>query len=266
MREFDDPSRAPRWRLAARLAPAIALASFATIATAATPSRTAGAGATAARSPGATPGATQLAASSRAPGALGPGASAPASSSTAGTAWLGLSVGALSAFDVGQSLSMQVDYGVVRTPASWRRFDLEWHLVLGFSAPSGKTDLTTTVVPPGGYGAVAVSSGTEKVSALLFEIVPTARLHYNVSRGFSVFADGGLGLCQSLESYDRTEMYVGHSTWKESATGLELRTALGMAVDVTPRWRLLLVPVGFTLQLGPKFSGFTPSFGLAYRL
>jgi hypothetical protein len=193
-------------------------------------------------------------------------ATAPATSSSPDTRWLGVSFGGLYAFDVGQSLAARVDYGVLRTPVGWGRFDLEWHLVLGFSAPTGTTGLTTTVVPPGGGGAVSVSSGSEKVSALLFEIVPTARIHFTVTRGFSLFADGGLGLVQSLESYDRTEMYVGHSTWKESATGIVVHTALGMALDLAPRWRLLFVPVGFELQLGPKFSGFTPSLGLAYRL
>jgi hypothetical protein len=134
------------------------------------------------------------------------------------------------------------------------------------STPSGKTDLTGTVVPPSGVGSVQVSTGTEKVDAFLLEVVPTARVLYTVTRGVSLFADGGVGLCQTFEKYDRTEMYVGHSTRKEYATGLALHAALGLAADLAPRWRLLLVPVAFSLQLGPKFSGFTPSFGVAYRL
>jgi hypothetical protein len=161
---------------------------------------------------------------------------------------------------------MQVDYGMLRTPETWRRFDLEWHLVASFSAPSGSTDLTASVLPPGATAPVQVNAGKEDVSAMLFEAVPTARVLWNVAPRVALFADGGLGLCQTVESYDRTEMYVGHSTYKEYATGLVLHAALGMAADLTPRWRFLLVPVGFSLQLGPKFSGFTPSFGLAYRL
>jgi hypothetical protein len=187
----------------------------------------------------------------------------PTGATADGRRWIGASIGALSASG-GQSLAVQLDYGQLRTPPTWRRFDLEWHLVVGFSAPSGHTGLTSSVVTPFGT-AIPVSSGQEKVSAVLLEVVPTARILYTVTPGVAFFADGGLGLCQSVETYDRTEMYAGHSTHREYATGFALRAGLGMAADVTPRWRLLLVPVGFSLQLGPKFSGFTPSLGLAYR-
>jgi hypothetical protein len=248
VQSIETPRRVERpWTAAARAVVALAIAAAATTSFAAAP-RTAGAGAS-------TASVTQV-----------PLPPPPTGATADGRRWLGASIGALSAFDVGQSLAFRLDYGMLRTPPTWRRFDLEWHLVVGLSAPSGKTDLTATVVPPGGSGAVQVSSGKEELSAFLLEVVPTARVLYTVTRGVSFFGDGGLGLCQSFEKYDRTEMYAGHSTHKEYATGLVLQAGLGLAADLTPRWRLLLVPVAFSLQLGPKFSGFTPSLGVAYRL
>ncbi|HEX9241942.1 MAG TPA: hypothetical protein VF875_05820 [Anaeromyxobacter sp.] len=258
-----------RWRCAARTVAAIALAATATASWAAAPKTASATSAKAASSSSASASSTALAAK---PPPAKPPPAQPTSVATApafvgGDArWLGVSMGMLSAFDVGDSLAVRLDYGVLRTPPSWRRFDLEWHLVVGLSTPSGKTELKTNVVPPGGTTAVEVSAGQEKVSAFLLEIVPTARVLFSVTRGVAFFADGGLGLCQSFESYERSEMFEGNSTRKEYATGFVVHTALGMAADLTPRWRLLLVPVAFSFQLGPKFSGFTPSFGLAYRL
>jgi hypothetical protein len=253
--------RATGARGAARAVTAVALAAAAATSWAATQTKTTGASTTPAKAAS-----TSTAPAARAgSGKEVPLPPPPTGATADGRRWIGASIGALNSFGVGQSLAVQLDYGMLRTPPTWRRFDLEWHLVVGFAAPSGKTELTAPVMTPFGM-PIQVSSGQEKVSAYLLEVVPTARILYTVTRGVAFFADGGLGLCQSVESYDRTEMYLGHSTHKEYATGIALRAALGMAADVSPRWRLLLVPVGFSLQLGPKFSGFTPSLGLAYRL
>jgi hypothetical protein len=181
------------------------------------------------------------------------------------TTWIGASVGALSAFDVGQAVGLKLDYGLLRTPPGWRKLDLEWHLVVGASMPSGQTQLTASVMPPIGPGPVQVNAGQEKFSAYLFEVVPTARALFAVTQGLAFFADAGLGLCQTFESFDRSEMYLGKSSHKEYATGVVLHLGLGLAADVAPQWRLVFDPLALDLLLGPKFSGWTPSLGVAYR-
>lgn len=184
---------------------------------------------------------------------------------TTPVAWFGAGVGALSAFDVGKGVAFQLDYGLLRTPPTWRILTLEWHLVGAFSRPSGEKDLTTTVTSPGGQ-PVSVDAGQEKVKALLFEIVPTARVLWTATPGVAFFADGGLGLCQTVEKYDRSELFMGQSTRTDYVTGAVARLALGMAADVAPRWRVVFLPVAFSFQLGPKFSAYTPTLGVAYRL
>jgi hypothetical protein len=161
---------------------------------------------------------------------------------------------------------MHLDYGVQRTPPGWGRFDLEWHLSGSFSLPAGETTLTTTVVPPGGPGPVTINSGKEKLDAVLVEVVPGARIRWNATSKLAFFGDVGLGLVQSAESYDRNEMFAGHSTHKEYATGVVVRLGVGLAADVAPRWRVLLEPLAMDLMLGPKFSGWIPTLGVAYRL
>ena len=178
--------------------------------------------------------------------------------------WFGGSFGALNA-STGKSVLAQIDYGVVRTPPGWDRFDLEWHVVGTFAAPSGDKSLDGFAVPPVGP-PVSVNAGQEKVKALLFEVVPTARLLWTPTRGVAFFGDGGVGLVQSFESYDRSELYMGHSTHNEYATGFVVHLGMGMAADVAPRWRVVLAPLAFDLMVGPKFSSWTPTLGVAYRL
>jgi len=184
----------------------------------------------------------------------------------ADTAFFGAGIGAVSAFKTGKAISLSLDYAIVRTPAGWRKLDLEWHLVASFSRPTGDTELSGTVTPPYSGTPVAVSSGSEELKATLFEVVPTARVLWTATPGVAFFAEGGLGLCQTLERYDRSEMFYGRSQRSEYATGFVARLGLGLAADVTPRWRVVLEPVAFDLQLGPKFSAFTPTLGVAYRL
>jgi hypothetical protein len=180
--------------------------------------------------------------------------------------WFGGSIGALNAFGTGKSILAQIDYGVLRTPPGWDRFDLEWHVVGTFAAPSGDKSLDGYAVPPVGPGPIPVNAGQEKVKALLFEVVPTARVLWTATRGVAFFGDAGLGLVQTFESYDRSELYMGHSTHNEYATGFVLHLGMGMAADVAPRWRVVLAPLAFDLMVGPKFSSWTPSLGVAYRL
>jgi len=184
----------------------------------------------------------------------------------ADAAFFGGGIGALSAFKTGQAISLSLDYAIARTPPGWRKLDLEWHLVASFAHPTGETGLTGTVVPPFGVTPVQVDAGSEKVKALLFEVVPTARVLWSAKPGVAFFADAGLGLCQTFESYDRSEMFFGRTQHSEYVTGVVARLGLGLSADVTPRWRVVLEPVAFDLQLGPNFSAYTPTLGVAYRL
>jgi hypothetical protein len=181
-------------------------------------------------------------------------------------AFVGAGIGALSAFGTGQSLRVEVDYAILRTPPEWRRLDLEWHLVASFAQPTGTKGLTAQVLPPFGTTPVQVNAGSEKLTALLFEVVPTARALWTPVQGVSFFGDAGVGVAQTFETYDRTEMFLGHSTRREYATGLVLHLGAGFLLDVTPRWRLVFAPAAFDLMTGPKLSAWTPSLGLAFRL
>jgi hypothetical protein len=207
------------------------------------------------------------AAPARAASAPAPTPAAPRGTSpVARAAWFGAAVGAVSAFDIGKGMAFHLDYGIPRTPAGWRKLELEWHLVASFAMPSGDTPLTATVPVPSGLGSLQVDAGSEDVSALVFEVVPTARVLWTMTRGVAFFADGGVGLCQTVERYERAEMFRGRSEWRDYVTGVVLHAGIGLAADVTPRWRLVFQPVAFDVQLGPKFSAFTPTLGVAYRL
>jgi hypothetical protein len=215
--------------------------------------------------PAAAPDAPARAAPAPAPAA--PREAPPRAASLGGrAARFGASVGAVSAFDGAAGMGFHLDYGIPRTPAGWRKLDLEWHLVASFALPSGETPLTASVATPSGLGQVQVHAGSEDVSAMVFEVVPTARVLWAVTRGVAFFADAGVGLCQTVESYERAELFRGRSEWREYVTGVVLHAGVGLAADVTPRWRLVFQPVAFDLQLGPKFSAFTPTLGVAYRL
>lgn len=199
-----------------------------------------------------------------------PAATAPSAAPAVGTSpratFVGAGVGAVSAFGTGSSVLVQLDYGVLRRAPLARRLELEWHLLAAFARPAGDETLTAQVVPPLAGAPVAVNAGTEEVTALLFEVIPTARALWTPVQGVSFFGDAGLGLVQTVERYERTEMYLGHSTRREYATGLVLRLGAGLALDVAPRWRVLFEPFAVDLMLGPKFSAWTPTLGVAFRL
>ncbi len=189
-----------------------------------------------------------------------------ASASAGRVSWFGGSIGALSAFGTGTSILAQIDYGVLKTPPGWNRFDLELHVLSSFAAPAGEKSLGGSAMPPVGPGPIPVNAGQEKVTSLLFQVVPTARVLWTATRGVAFFGDGGLGLVQTFESYDRSEMFMGHSTHNEYATGFVLHLGAGLAADVAPRWRVVLAPLAFDLMVGPKFSSWTPTLGVSYRL
>lgn len=182
-----------------------------------------------------------------------------------GGGWFGVAAGPYAAFERGRSFALVLDYGIPRAPLG--RFDLEWHLAVVAASPSEESGLSRLQPSPGfGVPAMSVPSGIEEASALVLEVVPMARLRYAFVPGFALVVDGGVGVCQTFERYERDEMFVGRSEESKNVTGVVLRAGLGVAVDFTPRLRLLFEPVALSAQLGADYSGFTPLLGLAYRL
>lgn len=179
--------------------------------------------------------------------------------------WLSVSAGAWAGLDLGQSVALHVDYGIDRTPASWTRLGLEYRLSAMVARPTDDTELTRMVVLPYAYQPVSVPAGGEETEAWVVEVVPMARVRLPFEK-FALFADGGVGLAQTVERVERDEMFEGATTTTENVTGLVLRLGAGMSFDLSPRTRLLLVPVALSIHLGPSYSAYAPSLGLSYRL
>jgi len=179
--------------------------------------------------------------------------------------WLAVSAGPWAGFDLGQSAALHVDYGFLRTPPGWRRAQLEVRLSVMVARPSEDTDLTRVITPAFG-SPVSVYAGVEETRVWAVEVVPMARVRLPFGEKFALYADGGVGLAQTIEKYDRQEMYAGHTERTENVTGLVLRLGAGMSFALSPRTRLLFEPVAVSLQLGPDFSAYVPTLGLAYRL
>lgn len=182
----------------------------------------------------------------------------PAPSS--GPSWLGVSAGAFASFDRGQSPAVELDYGFARTPPSWTRFQLEWHLAVAAARPKDEVALTRLV------GTAPVASGYDRVTAIVAQVVPYARIRWAVVPGFAFVLDGGAGVAQSVEKLERAETFVGASKETKNVTGLSVRVGVGVSVDLSERTRLVFEPLAAALLLGPSYSAFTPSIGLAYRL
>ncbi len=177
-----------------------------------------------------------------------------------GASWLGVSAGAFAGFDRGESPAVELDYGFLRTPPSWTRFQLEWHLAIGVARPKDEVALTRV------KGTTALPSGYDRVTAIVAQIVPYARVRYQVVPGFAFVLDGGAGVAQSIEKLERAETFVGASKETKNVTGLAIRAGVGVSVDLSERTRLVFEPLAAALLLGPDYSAFTPSIGLAYRL
>jgi hypothetical protein len=175
---------------------------------------------------------------------------------------LAVGIGPWAGFGTGSSFAMHVDYGFPRTPPSWGRLQLEYRLAVTASHPSKDTTITRVVLPP----VAQIDVGVEKARVWLFEAVPTARVRLPVSPTFALFADAGLGLAQTFERYETEATFVGHTLRTKNVTGLALRAAGGASLDMGERWRVLFLPVALSFQLGPKYGGYAPSVGVAYRM
>lgn len=180
-----------------------------------------------------------------------------------GQSSIGIGLGAWSGFDIGKGFAAHIDYGFDRTPASWRRLALEWRLAVMFSRPTEEKDLTMVV---GGYPPAPIVSGVEKTSAYVVEVAPTARVRLSMNEKLALFGDAGLGVAQSVETYERDEMYIGLTVQKENVTGLVFRAGLGVSLDVSERTRLLFLPVALSIQIGPGYSAYEPTLAVAFRL
>jgi hypothetical protein len=179
--------------------------------------------------------------------------------------WIAVSPGGFSA-DLGKSVAVQVDYGQDRTPPGWRKLRLEWHLAVMVARPSDETPILRVTTPPGSLYPVQEPAGVETVRAYVVEVAPAARLRLPFAEKLGVFVDAGAGLCQSIEEYEREETFVGRSVRTQNVTGIVLRGAAGITFEATERLRVLFVPIALSHQIGPGFSAYTPSIGLAYRL
>ncbi len=176
---------------------------------------------------------------------------------------IGIGVGAWSGLEIGKGLALQADFGLVRTPASWSRLELEWRLAIMFAAPTEETDLTrlATTYPP-----TYVVSGFEKTTAYVVEVAPTARIRLPLGPALAIFVDAGAGIAQSMDTYERDEMFVGRTVKKENVTGLVFRGGLGVSYDASERLRVLLIPLAGSKQVGPKYSAYEPTLAVAFRL
>jgi hypothetical protein len=177
-------------------------------------------------------------------------------------ATLALAAGPWAGFGTGSSFALHVDYGFPRTPAGWGRLELEYRLAVMVSHPSKDTTITRTVLPPTGQ----LDVGVEKATVWLAEAVPTARVRLPISPTFALFADAGLGLAQTFERYESEATWVGHTLRTRNVTGLVVRAGGGASLDLGERWRVLFLPIALSLQLGPKYGGYAPSLGVAYRM
>ena len=179
--------------------------------------------------------------------------------------WLGASAGFWSGFDLGQSVALQIEYGVERTPPSWTRLGLEYRLSVMVARPTDETELTRVMGVAYPFQPVSVVSGAEKTEAWVVEVAPAARVRLPFQK-LAVFVDVGVGIAQTVERYERDEMFEGSTTKTENVTGLVARLGGGVSYDLSPRTRLVAVPVALSFQLGPSYSAYTPSLGLSYRL
>jgi hypothetical protein len=193
-----------------------------------------------------------------------PAAPAPSAGPQRGPGWLAIGAGPWAGLDAGSGVAVHLDYGLTRTPPSWETVSLEWRLGVMFARPTSSTDLSRTVVT--GLTITQVPSGSEKTSLYLVEVVPSARVRWAIGEKFALFADGGAGVAQTVERKERDEQFVGRTVTTKNVTGLVLRLAGGLSLDLSQSVRVLLVPVGISFQVGPEWSSFTPELAVAFRL
>lgn len=181
-------------------------------------------------------------------------------------ATLAVGVGPWVGFSTGSAVAVHVDYGFPRTPAGWSRVELEYRLAVMMARPSYDKGLTSTVVAPFPVLSTTIDVGTKKTRAWVVEAVPTARLRLPLGPNFAVFADGGVGLAQSVERSEANQTFAGTTVKTQNVTGLVLRLGGGASFDVGERLRILFLPVALSLEIGPGYGAYTPTLAAAYRM
>ena len=179
-------------------------------------------------------------------------------------ATFGVAVGPWAAFETGKSNAVHADYGFPHELAGLGRLQLELRLGVTIARPTEDTPISRAILPAFGP-PVYVDAGVEELRAWLVEVVPTARVRLPLANRFAVFVDGGAGIVQTREEYDRQEMFRGRVVTRRWVTGLALRVGAGLSLDVAERVRVLFEPLALSFHAGPKFSSFAPSLGVAYR-
>ncbi len=193
----------------------------------------------------------------------GPPADATALRASPGGSSIGVGIGYWSGSKVGKGAALTVDYGLVRTPPSWQRLELEWRLAIMFARATEKNSLSQLVAA---FPPTYLATGYEKTSAYVIEIAPTARVRLALGPTFALFVDAGVGIAQTMDTYERDEMYVGRTVKKENVTGLVVRGGAGLSWDASPGIRVMLIPLMGSLEVGPKYSAFEPTLAVAFRL
>jgi hypothetical protein len=108
--------------------------------------------------------------------------------------------------------------------------------------------------------------GIAEERAWVIEAVPSARLRLPLAPGFALFAEGGVGLCQTYERRVEDQVFVGRTVKTKLVTGGVLRLGAGMSYDLGDSVRVVFHPLALSIELGPAWSGFAPTLGLAFRL
>ncbi len=165
------------------------------------------------------------------------------------------------------SPTLQLDVGLVATPASWKRFELEWHLPIRVGRPKWDGMLTRTIVYPSVPPVVTEEPvGTTQDTVWLFEAIPTARLILPAAPGFSIHVEAGLGLSQTVEDHIEDQIYVGRTETRTLVFAIGFRAAIGLSYAVSDRLELLMQPFVLGSRLGAGDSNFSALWGLSYRL
>jgi hypothetical protein len=190
----------------------------------------------------------------------------PSASLPSREGWLAIAAGPYEAFERGSSAAIVLDYGFAAASPRFPRVELEWHLVVIGTRPADDSTINGTVLTSPYTPPAAAAVGIAEERAWVIEAVPSARLRLPLAPGFALFAEGGVGLCQTYERRVEDQVFVGRTVKTKLVTGGVLRLGAGMSYDLGDSVRVVFHPLALSIELGPAWSGFAPTLGLAFRL
>jgi opacity protein-like surface antigen len=155
------------------------------------------------------------------------------------------------------SPSLAVDLGMVATPPSWRRVQLEWHLPIRVARPHWEGILFDSVGDP---------NGTTEDTIWLGEALASARLLVPVATGFSLFAEAGVGLAFTSEEHVEDETFVGVTTDTKLVIAPSFQGSIGLTYALSERLDVVFQPVAFGRRAKADESTLSALWGLSYRL